>query len=304
MPRPAAGQVLIRNFAVAVNPVDWKMRGGFGPPLPGGSGQVERILGMDVAGVVQQVAEGATGFKPGDKVFAMIGMSIRGMNGSYAQFTLAPVDNVVTKPDVFTFAEATGLCTAGMTANRTLHLANLAPGERVLITGVAGGVGHVAAQIARVRGAHVIGTASARHHAFLKDLGAVDEIIDYTGVRFEEKVRDVDVVIDTVGDETADRAVGTAKKGGRFVSIVRGSGEAGCAAAGVSFIPAGPGLGGPSEGELLREMAELASAGKIRIHVDRTYPLARAADAQSYSQEGHAQGKVVLIVDPDQAWKK
>jgi NADPH:quinone reductase-like Zn-dependent oxidoreductase len=303
VPNPAEGQVLIRVYAAAVNPIDWKMRGGYGPVPPADSGPIVRILGFDVAGVVETAGSGVTAFKPGDAVVSMIGRTIPGMNGGYAQFTLAPVDNVTAKPENVTFTEAVGLCTAGMTANRICHLSDLSAGERVLITGVAGGVGSLAAQIAKVRGAHVIGTASARHHDFLKDIG-VDEIIDYTRFSFEEKVRDVDVVLDTVGKETAERAAGTVKKGGRFVTIVQRSGEEQCAAAGVTFISAGPGCGGPSEGDLLREVAKLATEGRIMIPVDRTYLLEQAVDAQNYSQAGHAQGKVVLVVDPKMALQK
>jgi NADPH:quinone reductase-like Zn-dependent oxidoreductase len=302
IPEPGSGQALIRVYAAAVNPFDWKMRGGYGPPPPPGSGPIIRIPGSDAAGVIEKVGPGKTTLKAGDKVFSMIGRNIPGLNGSYAQFTLAPFDNIAAKPANFTFAEAVGLATAAMTANKTIHLVKLAKGQRLLITGAAGGVGSSAAQIAKAIGAHVIGLSSAGHHAYLKTLG-VDEIIDYTRVRFEDIVKDVDAVIDTVGKDTAVRAVSTIKKGGMFTTTVLRSGEEECAAAGVTFHGTGPGSDGPSEGELIREVAKLAEEGKLKIHIDRTFPLEQAAEAQNYNQAGHTEGKVVLIVDAAMADK-
>jgi NADPH:quinone reductase-like Zn-dependent oxidoreductase len=293
---PRKGQALIRVYAAAVNPIDWKIRGGYGPPPPPGSGPVVRIPGTDVSGVIEKTGSEETSFKPGDPVVSMIGRTIPGLNGSYAQFVLAPVENITPKPANLTYAEASCLGTAAMTAARAIHMIKLTRGQRLLITGAAGGVGSSAVQIARAIGAHVTGIASSGHHPFLRAIGA-DEIIDYTSVRFEEQVKEVDAVIDTIGKDTAVRAVSIVKKGGMFVTTVMRSGEEECAKAGVTFLSTGPGSGGLSEGELLREVTELAEAGKLKIHIDRTYPLEKAADAQNYNQAGHTEGKVVLIVD-------
>lgn len=300
---PAAGQVLIRVYAAAVNPVDWKLRTGFRPmsapaPAPGGAAtDAARIPGLDVAGVIEKVGSGVTQFRPGDAVFSMIGRGITGLNGSYAQFALAPADNVVAKPKNLSFAEAAGLGTVGMTAARIVARVGLTSGQRVLVTGVAGGVGSAVAQIARARGAQVTGTASARHNAYLKSIG-VENVIDYTQGPFEEKIRDVDAVIDTVGGDTATRSLQTLRRGGSFGTVAGRVDPALCAAAGVNCAAGGPaGSGEPSEGELLRQVADLAAAGRFRVHVDRTFPLERAADAQEYNRAGHTEGKVILIVD-------
>jgi NADPH:quinone reductase-like Zn-dependent oxidoreductase len=170
----------------------------------------------------------------------------------------------------------------------------VAKGQRLLITGVAGGVGSAATQAAKVRGAHVIGTASARHNAYLKSIG-VDEVIDYTKVRFEEHVKNVDAVIDTVGEDTAERAMATLKKGGMYISVGARGLEAKCAAAGIQCV------GRTSAPDVARsvyeEVSQLAAAGKLTVKVDRTYPLAEASRAHAYGEEGHTQGKIVLIVD-------
>jgi NADPH:quinone reductase-like Zn-dependent oxidoreductase len=335
IPEPAAGQVLIRVYAASVNPIDWKLRSGYRPagsppagnapgagaPPPGGGGAVPsgpaagappgdgaaaaaRIPGLDVAGVVEKVGPGVTQFKPGDAVFSMIGRADFGLNGAYAQYTLAPLDNVVAKPKNLSYAEAAGLGTTGMTAARILARVGVASGQRVLVTGAAGGVGSAVAQIARARGAHVIGTASARHARYLGSIG-VEEVVDYTQGPFEDKVKDVDVVIDTVGGETATRALETLRRGGSFGTVAGRVDPALCTAAGVSCAAGGPpGSGEPSEGELLRQVAELAAAGRFRVHVDRTFPLARAADAQEYNRAGHTEGKVILVVDAQQATRR
>ncbi len=321
VPEPGAGQVLIRVYAAAVNPIDWKMRSGYrpagaappasagAPPAsagapPGAGGEVTRIPGADVAGVIEKVGPGVTQFKAGDAVFSMIGRGSLGLNGAYAQFTLAPLDNVVAKPGNLSYAEAAGLGTTGMTAERIIARVGLAAGQRLLVTGVAGGVGSAVAQIARARGAKVIGTASARHGAYLKSIG-VEQVIDYTQGPFEEQVHDVDVVIDTVGGDTAVRALKTLRKGGSFGTVAGRVDPAQCAAAGVSCAAGGPpGSGEPSEGELLRRVGGLAAAGRLRVHVDRAYPLERAADAQEYNRAGHTQGKVILLVDAAHATRK
>jgi NADPH:quinone reductase-like Zn-dependent oxidoreductase len=325
---PATGQVLIRVYAAAVNPVDWKMRNGIsrgggaprgeggppgsagGPPSaalgsgpggPPGGGPTTTIPGMDVAGVVEKLGSGVTNVKVGDAVFSMLGRGISGMNGGYSQYALAPATNVVSKPKNVTYAQAAGLGTAGMTGVRTVNGANVSKGQKVLILGVAGGVGSAAAQIAKARGATVVGTASARHNAYLKTIG-VDQVIDYTKGNFEDQVKDVDVVINTVTGDSAERSLKTLKKGGTLASVAGNVGADKCAAAGVKCAAGGPpGPGGPSEGDMLAEVGKLVSAGKYGVNVDKTFPLEKAADAQVYSFDGHAEGKIILIVDPANA---
>jgi NADPH:quinone reductase-like Zn-dependent oxidoreductase len=307
-------QVLIRIYAAAVNPVDWKMRlglrrpppaaapggppGGAGPAGPPNNGTPpQSIPGLDVAGVVEQIGPGVSNVKVGDKVFSMIGRGpVNGLNGAYSQFVIAPAANVVAKPSNFTFEQAAGIGTAGMTGERVILQAKVSKGERVLITGVAGGVGSSAAQIALALGAHVVGTATARHAGFLKSIGVTD-IVDYTDGKWEDKIKNIDVVIDTVGGDTADRTLATLKQGGTFAGVAGPASPDKCAALGVTCLGGGPpGPGGPSEGDLLTAVAKLAAEGKFKVHVDLTYPLEQAAEAQEYNRAGHTEGKDILIV--------
>ena len=226
---------------------------------------------------------------------------VNGLNGAYSQFVIVPAANVLAKPAGFTFEQAAGIGTVGLTAERTILQSKLSKGKRVLITGVAGGVGSATAQIALALGAQVVGTASARHASFLKSIG-VREVIDYTDGKWEDKIKDVDVVIDTVGGDTPDRALATLKKGGTLASVAGGASADKCAALSVTCLGGGPlGPGGPSEGEMLAAVAKLAAEGKFKIHVDLTYPLEQAAEAQEYNRAGHSEGKVILIVDAAKA---
>jgi NADPH:quinone reductase-like Zn-dependent oxidoreductase len=264
-----------------------------------------RIPGFDAAGVVVKLGPDVSGLAVGDEVFTMIGrIQIDGLNGSYAEYVIAPADNVVHKPESFSFAEAAGLGTVGLTAARTLDPADIEAGDRVFIDGIAGGVGSSAAQIAKAAGATVIGTASARHHEYLQSLG-VDQVVDYTKVDFVEVVEPVDVYFETVNGEIAVRGLGIIKPGGRLVSVAGAPDKAACDAAEVACPVMGPPPGpnaasGVSEGDYLRQVAELAEQGEFRINIDRSYPLAEAAAGQEYNRAGHTQGKVILIVRPDE----
>lgn len=306
---PAAGQVLIEVHAAAVNPIDWKMRVGYsgrGRPLgtPSPNEPAARIPGFDAAGVVVKLGPEVTEFAVGDEVFTMIGrISVDGLNGSYSQYVVAPVDNVVAKPKSFSFAEAAGLATVGMTAARTLDPADVEAGDRVFINGIAGGVGSSAAQIAKAAGATVIGTASSRHNDYLNSLG-VDQIVDYTKVDFVDVVEPVDIYFETVNSELATHGLAIIKPGGQLVSAAGAPSQEACDAAEVKCPtmgpPPGPGAsGGVSEGDYLRQVADLANQGKFKINVDKSYPLAEAGAAQEYNREGHTQGKVILIVVPN-----
>jgi NADPH:quinone reductase-like Zn-dependent oxidoreductase len=305
--QPEAGQVLIRVYAASVNPTDWKTR--IGPPPgaePAAAGAVpsKRIPGLDVSGVIESVGPGVTALKVGEPVLSMIGRSVPGLNGAYAEYALAPAANVVRKPKNLTYEEAAGVGTAGRTAERSVEQAQLHAGQRVLITGVAGGVGSATAQIAKAHGAYVLGTAQPVHDAFLKSIG-VDKIIDYTQSNWTEQAKNIDVVVDTVGADTATTTLGLVKRGGTFITIAsRAITPEMCAAAGVTCPFVGPPKpGDPSEGDYLSKVAALIEAGKFKIHIDKTYPLASAAEAQEYNRAGHTEGKIILIVS-DKAGKK
>jgi NADPH:quinone reductase-like Zn-dependent oxidoreductase len=174
----------------------------------------------------------------------------------------------------------------------------------VLITGVAGGVGSAAAQIAIALGAHVVGTATPRHAGFLKSIGVTD-VVDYTDGTWKDKIKNVDVVIDTVGGDTSDQSLVTLKKGGMFISVAGGASADKCAALGVTCLSAGPtGPASQTEGEMLAGVAKLAAEGKYKVHVDLTYPLEQAAEAQEYNRAGHSEGKDILIVNASKANSK
>lgn len=291
VPTPAANQVLIHVYAAAVNPADYKSGVPSADLLPGG----------DVAGVVAALGDGVTSFKVGDPVWGVVARRPGVLNGAYAEYAVAPVATVVRKPANATYAEAAGFGIATVTAVRVVDDTQVAKGQRVLITGVAGGVGSAAAQTAKARGAYVIGTASAQHDAYLSSIG-VDEVIDYTKGEFEKEVGHVDVVIDTVGADTATRAMTTLPRGGWFISTGNHDLDAQCAAAGLKCAPYRSAA--DVSRRIYEEVASLVSAGTLKIKIDKSFPLANAAQAQAYSKAGHAEGKIILIVDPAQAERK
>jgi NADPH:quinone reductase-like Zn-dependent oxidoreductase len=305
---PGAGQVLIRVHAAAVNPVDWGLRQPRAGAAPTVTAPTRRIPGFDVAGIVEKVGPGVTTLKAGDPVLSMIGrIRVEGLNGGYAEFVVAPVENTVAKPANMTFAQAAGIGTVGMTAARTLAAAKVGVGTRLFVNGISGGVGSTVAQMAKAKGAYVIGTASQRHHAYLRTLG-VDEVIDYRAVQFEEVVKNVDAVIDTVGTDGATRAIKTLRKGGILVSIAGNPPAEQCAAAGIVCPGPGPMAGmqgsGPTEGDFIREAVAVAAAGKLVINVDATFPLSEAGAAQEENRNGGTQGKIILIVNAAEAGKR
>jgi NADPH:quinone reductase-like Zn-dependent oxidoreductase len=295
---PGAGQVLIRVYAAAVNPTDWKTRSA-APGYTPAAGTI--IPGGDVAGVIEKLGSGVETLKVGDPVFAVIARNLGLLNGGYSQFAVATAANVVPKPPGTSYAEAAGLGIATVTGVRAVDETRVSAGERVLITGVAGGVGSAAAQAAKARGAYVIGTATAQHNAYLKSLG-VDEIIDYSQGRFEDQVKNVDVVIDTVGSDTAERALGTIKHDGLYISVAARGLEEKCAAAGVHCLSRGTAF--ETQRSVYEEVGTLARTGKLKVKVDKTFPLAQAGRAQELGEQGHTEGKIVLIVDAAKARRK
>jgi NADPH:quinone reductase-like Zn-dependent oxidoreductase len=298
--QPGAGQVLIEVYAAAVNPVDWKIRrGGTTEPLRRGAPEPMSVPGSDVAGVVARVGSDVRNVRVGEAVFASVGSQGNdALNGGYAHYALASAANVQLKPVNATYEQAAGLGMAAMTGVRADIVAQVGAGERILVTGAAGGVGSSAAQVAVARGATVIGTASPEHEHYLKRIG-VSEVVDYSHKNWTDKISNVDVAIDTVGGDTAEQALGTVKKGGEFLSVAAKIDPVDCASRGVNCLPGGPlGRNGPTLADLMQRVEDLAVAGKLSMHVSRTFPIEQAAEAQEYNRQGHTEGKVILILSP------
>src|SRR5471030_1196754 len=214
-PHPDHGEVLVRVHAAGINPVDWKIREGHQKDMLHHTFPL--VLGWDVSGVVETLGTGVHRFKVGDEVFSRPDIL---RDGAYAEFIVIKESEVALKPKSIDHLHAAVLPLASLTAWQTLFdAAALSAGQRVLIHAAAGGVGHVAVQLAKWKGAHVIGTAAARNHEFLRQLG-VDQVIDYDTERFEEVVQPVDVVLDTMGGEIQTRSWKVVKRGGILVSVV------------------------------------------------------------------------------------
>ncbi|MFC8343063.1 NADP-dependent oxidoreductase [Streptomyces sp. NPDC057280] len=288
-PAPRTNEVLVRVRAAGVNPTDWKHRatGGF-------LGEPPFVLGWDVSGVVEAVGIGVARFKPGDEVFGML--SYPWGHGSHAEYVTGPARWFAHKPASIDHTEAGALPLVSLTAWQALvEYADVQPGQRVLVHAAAGGVGHVAAQIAKARGAYVIGTASAGKHEFLRGLG-VDETIDYRETDFTDAVKDVDVVLDTIGGDTSVRSLRVLRPGGIVVSILPvGSNE---------FFEEAERLGVRALRMLvdashsgMAAIADLVETGKLRPTIAGTFPLADAAEAHALGDTGRTTGKLVLTVD-------
>jgi NADPH:quinone reductase-like Zn-dependent oxidoreductase len=290
VPRPEPGptEVLVRVSAAGVNPVDWKTR-----ERGGVLGQPPFTVGWDVAGVVEEVGRGVTRFAPGERVFGMPRFPREA--AAYAEYVTSPSRQLARIPEGLGDVEAAALPLAGLTAWQALvETADVQPRQRVVILAAAGGVGHLAVQIARARGAYVIGTSTAAKHAFLAELGA-DETIDYTSEAVEERIRDADVVLDLVGGESSSGALGALRDGGLFIAVPSSSSleplrEAAGGRVHVTGILVEPDRAG------LEAIAGLVSAGELRVHVSRTFPLEQAASAHELGETGRTQGKLVLTV--------
>lgn len=285
-PEPKEDEVLIRVMAAGVNPVDAYIRSG---KFHRGDGSLPFIPGMDVAGVVEKTGAKATKFKAKDAVFAYLSFKEQ---GGYAEFAIAKEDEVSLKPTTIGFDGAAAVPLAATTAWQALiDTAKIDKGQTVLIHGGTGGVGHFAIQIAKARGAKVIATASTANQDLLKELG-VDQAIDYTTTKFEDTVKDVDVVLDAVRGDTLARSYGVVKKGGMIVSITGQPDEAECEKHGIR----GASLAAHPDGKVLDELAKLIGAKKIKPIVSQTFPLAEASKAHGQIATSHTRGKIVLKV--------
>jgi len=283
-PAPAEGELLVRVRAAGVNAIDWKFRAGYLQaymPL-----ELPHTPGLDVAGIVEQVGQGVSGYSAGDAVFG------RG-SGTYAEYAVVPTATIAHKPSGVTFEQAATLPIGGVTAWVGLFDAgHLEAGQRVLVHGAAGGVGSLAVQLAHWKGASVIATTSTANLAYVKSLGA-DEIIDYSAVKFEEVVHDVDVVYDAVGGDVTDRSWGVLKQGGILVVVAGAPDPETAAQHGVRTSSAQP----PAvTTPILEELARLVESGAVIAPVGPIFPLTGAAEAHAASETGHGRGRIVLQV--------
>ncbi|MEW2567885.1 NADP-dependent oxidoreductase [Streptomyces sp. NPDC047070] len=288
IPKPGPSEVLVRVYAAGLNPTDWKHRanGNF-------LGQPPFVLGWDVSGVVEAVGLGVTVHKPGDEVFGMLPYPY-GV-GAHAEYVTAPARAFARKPAEVDHVQAGAVPLAALTAWQALvDTADVRAGQRVLIHAAAGGVGHLAVQIAKARGAYVIGTASSGKHEFLRGLGA-DELVDYRETDFAETVRDVDVVLDTIGGDYRSRSLRTLRPGGLLVSILpSGSPELAEEAAGLAVRAVELLVEADQAG--MSAIAGLVAAGTLRATVAEVFPLAEAAKAHALGDTGRTVGKLVLQV--------
>jgi NADPH:quinone reductase-like Zn-dependent oxidoreductase len=289
-PEPAQGEALVRVHAAGVNPIDWKIRKGdiMKEQL---AGRLPLILGWDLSGTVERLGTGVTGFSIGDAVYTRPDFT---RDGAYAEYIVVRAADLARKPRSLDHVHAAAVPLAGLTAWQALFEPNaigLTKGQRVLIQGAAGGVGTYAVQFARWKRAHVIATASAKNASFLKELGA-DEVVDYTRQRFEEVVKGVDAVLDTIGGETQSRSWATLKPGGVLASIV-GPPSAELAKA---HRARGVGVFVKTVTADLDEISTLIDAKAVRPIVSEVLPLAEARRAHELSEAGHVRGKIVLRV--------
>ncbi|MGI5281892.1 NADP-dependent oxidoreductase [Nonomuraea polychroma] len=288
-PVPQAHEVLVRVRAAGVNPPDWKLRR---VPYPPDYVDLPLTPGWDVSGVVEEVGEYVGRFKPGDEVFGMVNFPLYA--GAYAEYVVARPRQFARKPDGVGHVHAAALPMPALTAWQAFEdVAEVTAGQRVLVHGAAGGVGHLAVQLAKLRGAYVIGTARGAKHAFVRGLGA-DEVIDYTAVDFARAVSDVDVVLDMVGRDYPARSLSVLRPGGAFVGAA-GMTPEDVAAYERAGLRSGVFIVEPDHAAL-ESIAALVAEGRLAAHVDRVFPLAEAAKAHALVESGDFVGKLVLEV--------
>jgi len=281
-PEPKTDEILVKIHAASVNPVDWKIRDGkgekFGMELP-------LILGADFAGTVEEVGTNIEKFKKEDAVYGKI------LLGCYAEYVIVKENELSRKPNNLDFENAASIPMGALTSWQAIfETAKLKSGQKILIHAASGGVGSMAVQLAKAKGAYVIGTASASNKDFVKNLGA-DEFIDYTATNFEDVVKDVDVVYDTIGGDTQKRSFQVLKEGGFLVSLVEDPSKKLLQ----KYKVEGKVIASVPNPKQLEEITQLVEEGKVKTHIEKVFPLSEAKKAQKLSKEGHTRGKFILI---------
>jgi NADPH:quinone reductase-like Zn-dependent oxidoreductase len=286
LPALAADEALVEVHAASVNPVDYKIREGKYPAVK--RDRLPYVMGRDVSGVVVETGHGGMQPKVGNSVFGMLGID----RGGYSEYVVMKEEEMALKPRSLDAVRAAAVPLAGLTAWQGLfRYGELNAGQRVLIHGGGGGVGHFAIQFAKAKGAHVTTTVSDRHIDFVRSLGA-DEVIDYKKQRFEEIARDIDLVFDLVAGETQDRSWKVLKEGGTLVStLAQPSPDLArkYRARGLRYTVE------PNRNELT-EIARLIDLGKVKPRIARIFDWTEAGEAEDYVEAGHTEGKVVLRI--------
>jgi NADPH:quinone reductase-like Zn-dependent oxidoreductase len=283
-PRSKSDEILVHNHAAAVNPVDWKIRNGLGEMF---GLQLPIVLGCEIAGTIEEVGSEVRDFHVGDPVYGYVSLQ---RNGGYAEYTVAKSEEIAPKPESLDFDGVAAVAVGALTSWQAMFdTANLQDGQRILITGASGGVGSMAVQLAKAKGAFVIATASGKNEEFVRSLGA-DEFVDYTREKFEERVREVDVVYDTVGGDTLERSFATLRRGGCLVTTVRPPSDEKAKSYGVRASM----IGVQPSGQQLREINQLIAAGKLKTHLATVLPLSEVRKAHQLSEGGRTRGKIVL----------
>jgi NADPH:quinone reductase-like Zn-dependent oxidoreductase len=288
VPPPEAkdNEIVVRVKAASVNPVDYKTRAGRYPAVT--QDQLPKVLGRDISGVVERVGGTVGKFKKGDAIYAMLGRDV----GGYAEYALVTEDEAAKKPAQLDFVQAAAVPLAALTAWQGLFdQGGLKAGERVLIHGGAGGVGHFAVQFAKAKGAWVATTVSGADIAMIRKLGA-DRPIDYKTERFEEAVKDIDLVFDLIAGDTQKRSFAVLREGGRVISTLQQPDRTALErkhARGAHYMA-------KPDARQLEEIAAMIDKGTVRVIVDAIYPLDEVALAHKHLENDHIAGKVVLQV--------
>ena len=295
-PQINENEVLVRVKAIGINPVDAFVRNHqfalemFVSPQPGET----VIIGWDISGVVEAVGKEVTQWKPGDEVFGMV--NFRGHGKAYAEYVASPADQLALKPGNISHEQAAAATLAALTAWQSLvTYAKVKAGEKVLIHGAGGGVGHYAVQIAKHFGAYVIGTGSASKKDFVLSLGT-DEFIDHTATRFEDIVRDADIVIDPLFGDHIFRSLDAAKEGGRVIALLVPFTDEKLVSKVQEKKLYAHTLNVASNGRDMQELATLLKSGKMRSHVSATYPFEDLARAHDEIETGKTLGKIVVTL--------
>ena len=282
-------QVLVENYAASINPFYIKLRLGYMQKMIPLNFPV--TIGGDFSGKIIEVSKGISDFKNGDEIYGSAQV-VAGASGSMAEYLAASLKNISLKPKNISFIEAAALPLVGASAIQALidHI-NLQPGQKILIHGGAGGIGHIAIQLAKSIGAFVVTTVNGSCFEFVKSLGA-DQILDYKTQKFAEILQDFDSVFDTAGGEVTDNSYKVLKKGGILVSMAGQPDQELAEKYGVTAI----GQNTKTNTVNLDRLRKLVEANSIKVHIDKIFPLQDAREAFKYKEENHPQGKVVVNI--------